>query len=590
MFTIFVILLMGIVALILSLGFYVKNLDTVFPNVWAEGIKLSGLTFEEARQTLISEGYESNAQGVSATVIFPDGDSFTITGEDAGLALDAEDAATAAFQYGRGGSFLASEISYVKALLDRTELRDLSLATMDTVMIREVVAEHTKKFNDTLIDDVRDISGDSIVFVKGTGVEPADEDAVYDLTVETLNRAMVEKANLTSEYFPQKSESQDVDLELIYNMIRVDPVSSEYDPETHGATDSSIGISFDLDAAQAKFNRAGMGERIEIPLITVEPEIKKEDIESLLFRDVLATRTTNIAGTSNRLNNIVLSSQAIDGTILNPEEVFSFNGIVGQRTTAKGYKEAGAYVGGRVVQEVGGGICQTSSTIYDCVLHADLKVLERSAHRFTVSYLPLGNDATINWGTIDFKFKNSTEYPIRIEAVVNGRELTVKLIGTKFDDTYIKLDYVTISRTPYEVIRKEDPSVTTTTVDTSGYNGYVVDTYKYLYDGDNNLISKTLVGRSTYRTQDRVILIPVGSGENPDGQPTPTPTPTTDPTQPSVTPTPIEPGTTDPTTEPTPEPTPGGADPEPTGSPSEPTPTDPGTEEPPDPARQEPDE
>ena len=576
-FTIFIILLIGFAALLLSLGFYVKNLDTVYPNVWAEGIKLSGLTLEEARQTLISEGYESNAEGVFATVVFPDDSSFTISGEEVGMSLNANDAATAAYEYGRDGGFFRNEQAYIKSLLNKTELSDLSLTALDEVFIRNVVAEHTKKFNETLIDEQYDINAESIVVVKGTGIKPANEKAVFNLTVATLLRAMEEQTHLTEKYVPDATDAEEVDLELLYGLISSDPISSFYDPNTFSVTDSVAGKGLDLAAAQSLLEGAQLGERIEIPLFTIEPEINREDIESLLFRDVIASKTTNIAGTSNRLNNIVLSSQAINGTILNPGDVFSFNGIVGQRTAAKGYKEANAYVGGKVVLETGGGICQTSSTIYDCVLHTNLQVIERSAHRYTVSYLPLGNDATINWGTIDFKFKNNTDYPIRIEAVVTGRELAVKLIGTKIDDTYIKIETVNISRTSYTTVRVEDPSIPPgqTKVDTSGYNGAVVDTYKNLYDGNDKLISRTLVGRSTYRTQDRVILVPPASAEvpveqQPDATTTPGPTPSgTTPTDPAPTdPAPTDPAPTDPApTDPAP------TDPAPTDP--APTPTEP---------------
>ena len=584
-FIIIVILLVGFMTLTLSLGFYVKKLDTVYPNVWAEGIKLSGLTLEDARQTLISAGYESNADGVFATVKFPDNSSFTISGEEVGLSQDASDAAVAAYEYGRGGTFLKNEMAYIKSFLNRTELSDLSVTSLDEEFVREVVKEITNSFNDTLIDGAYEISSESITVVKGIGVEYADEDAVFNLAIATLIRAMEEQTHLTTEYIPESVAAKEVDLVVLHNTIKVSPVSSVYDPETYGATKSVTGVDFDLAAAQALLDKAGDGEQIVIPLINIEPEVTKEQIESMLFRDVLASKTTDIAGTSNRLNNITLSSQSINDTILNPGDVFSFNGIVGQRTTAKGYKEANAYVGGKVVLETGGGICQTSSTIYDCVLHTDLQVVERSAHRYTVSYLPLGNDATVNWGTIDFKFKNNTDYPIRVEAVVKERKLTVKLIGTKVDDVYIKIETVNISRTPYQTIRREDESVQPgkTVVETSGYSGAVVDTYKNHYDGKDKHISRTLVGRSTYRTQDRVILIPVATDEVPsEQQPDGTPTSTTEPT---VTPTPTDPNQVDPTpVDPTPvDPTP--VDP----TPVDPTPADPSVEESTESSRQEPD-
>jgi hypothetical protein len=365
---ILIIFMLGIGALLLSLGFYVSNLDTVFPNVWADGIKLSGKTFDEATRALIAAGYESIAENVSATVNFPDGNGFSISGEEAGFTLNAEDAAVAAYEFGRDGTFFQNEITYIRALMRRTDLRDLSAANLDATFVRGVVVEHTRVFNEALVDDAYDITEHSITVVKGTGIEPASEDSVFDLTVFTLLRAMEEQTHLTVVYTPETSDAVDVDLELLYRTIRVDPIDSIYDPETFGATDSSSGVSFDMEAAQAMLDRAGTGTPVVIPLLAVEPEITREYLEAMLFRDVLAESTTRIAGTSNRLNNIVLSAAAIDGKLMNPGDLFSFNDTVGQRTAEKGYREAGAFVSGRLVQSIGGGICQTIILFFMLIL------------------------------------------------------------------------------------------------------------------------------------------------------------------------------------------------------------------------------
>ena len=559
---IFVIIAVGLLALVLSLGFYVSSLDTVFPNVWADGIKLSGMTLEEATATLIEAGYESNAEDVSVTITFPDGEGFTITGDDVGFSLNAEEAALVAFQYGRSGKFFADEITFIRSYFNKTELRDVSKANFDDSIIREHVAYHTKRFNDALIDGAYDISDDSIVIVVGTGIKPAIEENVYELTVTTLFQALEELAHLKAQYVPTASEADEVDLAVLLEYISIEPVSAVYDRATYSATQSSAGRSFDIERAQSMLDNAARGERIVIPFFTIEPEVTTEDINSLLFRDVIAEGTTRISGTSNRLNNINIASEAVNETLLNPGDEFSFNRIVGQRTAARGYREAGAYVSGILVDEVGGGICQVSSTIYYCVLRANLTVVERKPHPLTVSYLPLGQDATVSWGSIDFRFLNSTDYPIRVESNVQSRDITVRLIGTKLDDTYIEVDYVRIETTPYQVIRQEDESIPqgTTKVFTEGQTGYIVEVFKSMFDGEGELIERWSIGRDVYRMQDRVILIPPELPEDPDPPPTdppptdapPTDAPPTD-TPPTDTP-PTEPPTTEPPVEPTDEP------------------------------------
>ena len=441
---------------------------------------------ENINQTTSDMSIDSRIMDASATIEFPDGVSFTITALEAG--------------FSPGAGVVTGEIN----------LPDASDIGFNENYVHEVVAVNTKRFNDALIDGACDIHADRIIITKGSSVEPADETEVYELTVSTLYRAVDEQTHLSAEFIPNKSETKDLDLLMLYDRIFVEPVSAVYDAETNGVTESVMGVRFNINEAQALMDRAALGAEVFIPLIRTMPEVTSYQLERMLFRDVISERTTRIDGTSNRLNNVVLSSAAIDGTILAPGDVFSFNGIVGQRTAESGYKEAGAYINNETVQEIGGGICQTSSTIYDCVLHADLKVIERLNHMFTVAYLPLGNDATINWGTIDLKFENNTEFPIMIEATVNGRNLTVRFIGTKLDDNYIKISYKQVSVTPYDIITQVDESVPqgTTVVKTGGFTGVVVDTYKSLYDKDDNLLSETLVGRSSYRAQNRVILIP----------------------------------------------------------------------------------
>jgi len=547
----------GFAAFVVSLGFYVDSLDTVFPNVWADGIKLSGMTLQEATRALVDEGYERNAEGISATVVFPDSSGFTITGEDAGLSLDAREAAIAAFEFGRDGSFFENELTYIRALFNRTDLFDLSNASYDVSIFREPAAEYTKAFNATLLDDNLQITDVSITFEKGTGIEPAVEDDVYALGIETLKRAIETNDHVTAQYIPKSNSGMDVDLQMIFDYIHVDPVSSRYDKETMSATRSSQGKSFDMALARAKIDSAAIGQTVVIPIFVIEPEITSEMINSMLFRDVLAVSKTNIAGTSNRLSNIDRSAKAIDGTILQPGDVFSFNGIVGRRTIERGYLEANAYIGGRVELEIGGGICQTSSTIYDAVLHTDIEVVERRAHGLTVAYLPYGNDATVDYGNIDFKFKNNTDFPMRIEVSVISREITVKIIGTKLDTNYIEIETVPISTTPFSIVTRDDDTLPQghTEVYTGGFTGQVVDTYKLLYAADGTLISRTLVGRSSYRVQDRVILHGTmepeeePSTEPPDTLPTdPPPTDTPPPTDPPPTDTP-------PPTDPPPPPT-----------------------------------
>ena len=147
------------------------------------------------------------------------------------------------------------------------------------------------------------------------------------------------------------------------------------------------------------------------------------------YQDVLGSCNTEIAGSQNRVSNIALAAKLFNGTVLMPGEEFSYNGVVGSRTSDKGFLPAPAYVSGESVQEIGGGVCQGSSTIYLATLRANLEIVERYNHGYIASYVPHGMDATVYYGVKDFRFRNDTPFPIKVTGSVSGRTLSVNKIG-----------------------------------------------------------------------------------------------------------------------------------------------------------------
>ena len=240
--------------------------------------------------------------------------------------------------------------------------------------------------------------------------------------------------------------------------------------------------------------------------------------------------------------------------IIRPGETFSYNKTLGERTEAKGYKPAGAYMAGKTVETIGGGICQVSSTLYYACLKADLEIVERTAHGYTVSYMPYGMDATVSWGSLDYKFKNNTDYPIRIEASVSGGQVHVKLIGTDTKDYYVKMTYETVDgpiegETVYQTFKWDNKEgYKDGEVIQPAYTGRTVKSYRVKYDkATGEKISSTYEATSRYKSRDKIIA---------RVEPKPTEPPVTEPpvTQPPVT----EPPATEPpaTEAPTPTETP----------------------------------
>ncbi|MCL2627521.1 MAG: VanW family protein [Oscillospiraceae bacterium] len=557
------VIITGLTGLFIGVSYHADSLDTVFPNVWAEGINLSGQTREQAVQSLIDSGYESKAVGISMTLFFPDETSFSATGDEVGLALDATQAAEAAFAFGRDGTFFQNGVTYIKALFDKTELNELSAPNYDDSILRELANEYTAMFNATLFNYSENVTDTQITVTKGTGLYPANANDVFNMAVHTMTRAIEQHTNLTARYIPE-ANADGVDLQSIFDGIHIEPVSSMYDAQLGGGTESKPGRTFDLDDAKAKVAAAEFGATVSIPIITIEPELSQEDVNAMLFRDVLAERSASQGSQPGRVHNITLASSFINGKILQPGETFSYNDTVGRRTSARGFREANGIVGGRLVPTIGGGVCQVSSTIYAALLLTDLEIVSRRNHSLTVGYLPYGQDATVATDLIDFRFKNSSDFPIRLDVTTSGGvTVNVKVIGTRVNDIFYELETRTISQTPVQIVEKDSPDVNPgeRIVDLPGQVGRVIETWQWqitkdgepILDDDGNRIGHR-VSRDTYNMQQRVILIGPPLAETPTPPPTAPPTapPTTEPT-PTPTPTPTAPPeTAPPTAEPEP--------------------------------------
>lgn len=256
--------------------------------------------------------------------------------------------------------------------------------------------------------------------------------------------------------------------------------------------------------------------------------------------DVLAKESTPNSGGYNRTINLDLACKAIDGTLLLADEVFSFNETVGERTEEKGYLPASIYTSGTVSDEVGGGICQVASTLYLTAMEADFEILDRCAHQFTVSYMPLGMDASIYWGSQDLKFRNTSGNPVRIYASTDGYTVDISIVGTKKDDTYVTIEYEIIGTyEPEEEERidwMEDPGYSE--VVSTPITGYYVQTYRCHYSADGTLLSRTKEAISNYNKRNRVTVVgpPATEAEQPTEPEETEPQPTAEevPTEPAI--------------------------------------------------------
>ena len=286
----------------------------------------------------------------------------------------------------------------------------------------------------------------------------------------------------------------DIDLDLIVSDIKKEPKDayiSENPLEIH-IEQSGIDLGISIDEAKEMIKEEK--DEYVIPLQVTQPSITVASFGDKAFTDKLATFSTNYdASNINRNNNLVLAAEKLNGTIVNPGEEFSYNKTIGERTISAGFKEAKAYANGDIVLDVGGGICQLSSTLYNVVLLSNLEVVERHPHFFKTAYVSAGRDATVSWGTVDFRFSNNRKYPIKIEAKAEDGVVTVNLLGIKQDDDYT----VIIESKETSVIERKVETVNQGESTREGEDGCTSETYKSLVK-NGIVVSKTLVSRDVY--------------------------------------------------------------------------------------------
>lgn len=333
-------------------------------------------------------------------------------------------------------------------------------------------------------------------------------------------------------------------MKAILKEVETEVQNAEFNKAEKKFQTDSQGISFDTEAAESLFEAMAWGETQDLDLIITEPEVTMADLESQLYQDTLGTCSTNISGTENRVKNIALAAQIFNGTVLMPGEEFSYNGVVGSRQASRGFLPAPAYVSGQTVQEIGGGVCQGSSTIYLAALRANLEIVERYPHGYITRYVPDGMDATVYYGVKDFRFRNDTPFPIKIVGSVSGRTLTVNILGTKHNNITVEMTNQTVGSTGYNTVYKVDNSLSagSTYVDVTPYAGYTIKVYRNLYE-NGKLLETRLEDTSVYRSRDQVIMvspadaykygIPGYSKPAPQPEPQPEPTPTPTPTPPA---------------------------------------------------------
>lgn len=389
----------------------------------------------------------------------------------------------------------------------------------------------------------------------------------YNLT-EVLNQAFtcVDYSNpdvrtVMEQYSAIKENGKEYTCtaEIDENSLRtkLDIISSKYTQEAKDATykinmdapegkkvefvDGQSGVTIDTEKMYdtiVELFAKGEGGALEVATQVVEPTVTKEQLEAKYTLRASAVTSYNDAshGYATRVHNIEKATKLVSGTVLTPGQVFSMNDTIGDRTYANGWKEGGALVNGSTETQAGGGVCQVASTLYNAVVKADIEIVYRRNHSEQLSYVGGGLDATINTGTIDFKFKNNTNSDLLIIGYNINKHVYFEVYGEPFGEEY---DHITLTskmlgvvspsgETEYKVVKGKPASYTETKVRRK--NGSKWISYKNYWKGEKLVKTETLA-ESTYRAFNGLILVGEGSEHDPDATPTPSATTSAKPTK-----------------------------------------------------------
>lgn len=394
----------------------------------------------------------------------------------------------------------------------------------------------------TLKPTVYKIKDDEIIFTKGTSGKTVNKDDVYKQIKDALENYQFKDPIDISTVEVEEDED---DINKICQQIPEKAENATLDKHNNYAVvDGKAGAIYDKKEAVKKFKQTKEGQQFSVKAKITQPEITKDMLEKNLFKDVLGEYSTSVSGSSIRKKNVKLSGEKCNGVILLPGEEFSYNKTVGKRTKDAGFGEAAAYVNGETVDEVGGGICQTSSTLYNAVVLANLNVTERHNHTYISSYVPIGRDATVSWNGPDFKFKNDKKYPIKIVVTYANSRINMKIYGTDVDGYKVEFTSARTATVPFNTKYEDDATLPegTEKVKQAGSNGAKAVSYRKVYDKNGKLISNKKESTSSYKSHDAIILKGTMKVETPTVPTTP------QPDQQPVTP----PETTQPTTQTTP--------------------------------------
>lgn len=500
--SLFIVLFVMIFSVVFAL--FNMNNEKILKGISILGIDISDLTVEEAK-IKVNNAIEERFKDENNNLILKIGENETsVTANTFNAKFDIDNAVIEADNIGRNGNILTNNYSILFTKLFKKEIKPRLY--LDDSLLSDTIKDINSKMKDAIVDNSYYIEKNNLIIVKGK--------AGYIIKTEELKEKIYEQiSNIHTNYqiieIPvEYKEPEPINLQKIHEEIYKEPQDAYVQKNPTVVHPEVNGIDFKISVEEAEELLKEDKEEYTIPLKITKPKKTINNLGEEAFPDLLATFSTRFDGSNyNRNTNIKLAAKKVNGTVILPGEKFSFNTIVGSRTIEAGFKEGTAYVGGKVVPDVGGGVCQVSSTIYNTALLANMQIVERSNHMFTTGYVAASRDATVYYGSLDFVFKNSRKYPIKMVASANGGVCKVSIYGIKEEKEYevIIQSKITSYINP-TTIYKEDPTLEEgkEIVEQTAITGCRSEGYKIL-KLNGKIVSQTLLSKDTYKSRNKIV-------------------------------------------------------------------------------------
>lgn len=432
------IILLGIIVVaILSLGIYANQYDTIYPNIYVGDCEIGGKTSKDALALLNQTYKKDNLHNIEIPFSCKESEAVLNT-DDLEIEFLNQETVNSAMALAENKNIIEKTVTLIYHTFKKTQLepkisyrKDILIETMDTLAAPYEIEPVGYTF---------DIGEDSVtLYGKVNGVK-ADRNALLNSFENQVRKMSFSGLNLV----PKPVEPDAINFEEFYKWLTSEPQNASYEKNEDGKVvvkPGKLQCSVDKETVRAALSAVdeSLDNTSTFPVTTTKPEFTTEALEEQLYKDRLGSYTTWYSGTAARNSNVRLAASRINGIEMMPGEEFSYDKTILPRNYANGYQAAPVYVGNKVESGMGGGICQPSSTLYCAALYANLEITERHNHSMMVGYIPAGMDATIAESYLDLKFKNSTDYPIKIVADSAGGKLTFSIMGYNPDNISVEL-------------------------------------------------------------------------------------------------------------------------------------------------------